>query len=90
MRGGAVLDKDGGVIQEVDSKTPFFCYIIADLTPNLRKWLRMAQINVSLPGGAGFYGYNPEYNAFIQALSYKYVLKDARLRNEAFFKRLKI
>lgn len=90
LRGGSVVDKDGGVIQEVDSKTPFFCYIIADLTPNLRKWLRMAQINVPLPGGGGFYGYNPEYNAFIQALSYKYVLKDARLRNEAFFKRLKI
>ena len=90
LRGGSVMDKDGGVIQEVDSKTPFFCYIIADLTPNLRKWLRMAQINVPLPGGGGFYGYNSEYNAFIQALSYKYVLKDARLRNEAFFKRLKI
>ncbi|NMG39249.1 hypothetical protein GRZ55_08345 [Chelativorans sp. ZYF759] len=90
LRGGAAADRDGGVIQEVDNKTPFFCYIIADLTPNLRKWLRMAQINVPLPGGGGFYGYNPEYNAFIQALSYRYVLKDARLRNEAFFKRLKI
>lgn len=90
LRNGSVLDKDGGVIQEVTDKTPFFCYIIADLTPNLRKWLRMAQINVPLPGGGGYYGFNPDYNAFIQALSYKYILKDARLRNEAFFKRLKI
>lgn len=90
LRSGKVYDREGGMIQEVDSNTPFFCYIIADITPKLRSWLRMAQVNVPLPGGGGFYGYNPDYNAFIQALSYKYVLKDARLRNEAFFKRLKI
>jgi hypothetical protein len=41
-------------------------------------------------GGGGFYGYNPEYKAFVQAVSYRYVPKDARLRNEAFFKQLKI
>lgn len=90
LRAGRVLDRDGAVIQEVNETTPFFCYIIADITPKLRTWLRMAQVNVPLPGGSGFYGYNPDYNAFVQALSYKYVLKDARLRNEAFFKRLKI
>jgi len=90
LRSGSVRDKDGAVIQDIDDRTPFFCYIIADMTPNLRRWLKMAQVNVPLPGGGGFYGYNDEYKAFIQALSYKYVLKDARLRNEAFFKRLKI
>jgi hypothetical protein len=90
MRGGKVLDRNGAQIQEVSDATPFFCYIIADLTPKLRTWLRIAQINVPLPGGGGFYGYNPEYKAFVQVLSYKYVLKDARLRNEAFFKQLGI
>ncbi|MER9354496.1 MULTISPECIES: ATP-binding protein [unclassified Mesorhizobium] len=90
LRAGKVLDRSGGLIQEISETTPFFCYIIADLTPNLRKWLRMAQINVPLPGGGGFYGYNDDYKAFIQALSYRYVLKDARMRNEAFFKQLGI
>lgn len=90
LQNGKILDKDGGQIQEVTADTPFFCYIIADFTPNMRKWLRLAQINVPLPGGGGFYGYNSDYRAFVQALSYKYVLKDARLRNEAFFKQLKI
>ncbi len=88
MRGGKVLDRNGAQIQEVTDATPFFCYIVADLTPKLRTWLRIAQINVPLPGGGGFYGYNSEYKAFVQVLSYKYVLKDARLRNEAFFKQL--
>ena len=76
-----------------DDENPFtqiYGYIIADLTPKLRRWLKMAQINVPLPGGGGFYGYNDDYKAFVQALSYKYVLKDARMRNEAFFKHLSI
>lgn len=90
IREGKVLDKGGGVIQEVTENTPFFCYIVADFTPNMRKWLRIAQINVPLPGGGGYYGYNPDYKAFVQAISYKYMLKDARLRNEGFFKQLKI
>ncbi|MGX5664957.1 ATP-binding protein [Rhizobium daejeonense] len=90
LREGKVLDKEGGVIQEVSESTPFFCYVVADFTPNMRRWLKLAQISVPLPGGGGFYGYNPEYKAFVQAVSYKYVLKDARLRNEAFFKQLNI
>lgn len=88
LRDGKVLDKEGGSIQEVGDSTPFFCYIVADLTPKLRGWLKMAQINVPLPGGGGYYGYNENFKAFVQVLSYKYVLKDARLRNEAFFKQL--
>lgn len=90
LREGKVLDREGGVIQEVSESTPFFCYVVADFTPNMRKWLKLAQISVPLPGGGGYYGYNPEYKAFVQAVSYRYVLKDARLRNEAFFKQLKI
>lgn len=90
LKSGTVVDKDGATIQEVGDRTPFFCYIIADITPKMQTWLKMAQIKVPLPGGGGFYGYNSDYNAFVQVLSYKYLLKDARLRNEAFFKRLKI
>ncbi len=90
LKGGRAADRNGAVVQEVTENTPFFCYIIADITPKLRTWLRMAQIKVPLPGGGGFYGYNDDYKAFIQVLSYKYVLKDARLRNEAFFKHLSI
>ncbi|WP_333630008.1 hypothetical protein [Agrobacterium cavarae] len=90
LQNGRILDKNGGQIQEVTPNTPFFCYIIADFTPNMRRWIKLAQINVPLPGGGGFYGYNADYRCFVQALSYKYVLKDARLRNEAFFKQLKI
>lgn len=90
LREGKVLDRNGALIQEIDSNTPFFCYIVADITTKLKSWLKMGQISTPLPGGAGYYGYNPDFKAFVQAVSYKYVVKDARLRNEAFFKRLAI
>ena len=90
LRSGRVLDKDGGVIQEVSEQTPFFCYIVADITPKLRSWMRMARINTPLAGGSAYYGYNDDYRAFVQVISYKYLIKDARLRNEAFFKHLSV
>ncbi|OWK26133.1 hypothetical protein AJ87_48735 [Rhizobium yanglingense] len=69
LREGKILDKEGGVIQEVSESTPFFCYVIADFTPNLRKWLRLAQINVPLPGGGGYYGYNPDIRPLSKLLA---------------------
>jgi hypothetical protein len=90
LRSGKIVDKEGRIIDEIPEGKPFFCYVLADFTKNLKKYLNMTRINVALPGGGGYYGYNEEYNAFIQVLNYKYVVKDARLRNEAFFKRLGI
>ena len=90
LKAGKVLDKHGGVIQEVSNDTPFFCYIVADITPKLRTWMKMARINTPLAGGGAYYGYNDDYRAFVQIVSYKYLMKDARLRNEAFFKHLSI
>lgn len=90
LREGRVKDKDGAVIQEVTNETPFFCYIVADITPKLRSWMKMARINTPLAGGGAHYGYNDDYRAFVQVVSYKYLVKDARLRNEAFFKHLSI
>jgi hypothetical protein len=90
LRGARVVDKSGQLIDNVGDDQPFFCYVIADFTKNLRKYLDATQINTPLPGGAGYYGFNRSYNAFFQVLNYRYLVEDARMRNEAFFKRLKI
>ena len=36
-------------------QTPFFCYVIADITPKLEQVLIEQQINKPLPGGRGFF-----------------------------------
>lgn len=90
LRGGSAVDKNGVIIQEVSDSTPFFCYIIADITPNLLRYLKLTKMNLPMPGGSGYYGFNEDYNAYVQVFSFKHIVKDARLRNEAFFKRLGI
>ena len=90
LKGKKVFDKSGAIIDDIPDKAPFFCYVIADFTENLRKYMRATQINLPLPGGSGYYGFNPDYNAFVQVLNYRTIVRDARLRNEAFFRRLNI
>ena len=80
----------GRLITEINDKTPFFCYIVCDNTPNLQKILKRERMDKELPGGRGWYGENPSYNAYFEILEYKTIIDDARLRNEAFFKELGI
>lgn len=90
LRHKKVNDRQGALITSVDETTPFFCYIVADITDNLRKYAKFSQITGVIPGGGGLFGYNEDYKAFIQILNYQYVIRDARLRNEVFFKQLKL
>lgn len=90
LKNKQVITPQGRLITEIDDKTPFFCYIVCDITPSLRNILKRDKMDKELPGGRGLYGENPSYNAYFEILEYETILKDARLRNEAFFKELGI
>jgi len=90
LRAKSVNDKGGKLIMTIDKMTPFFCYIIADITPRLQEILEEQSVNKPLPGGRGFFGFNETYNAFIEVLHYESLIEDARLRNELFFEKLGI
>ncbi|MFH1342777.1 MAG: ATP-binding protein [Pseudomonadota bacterium] len=90
LRGKTVRDKTGALITSVDRQTPFFCYVVADITANLQQHLENQQVNKPLPGGRGFFGYHPEFNAYIEVIQYGKLIEDARIRNEAFFRKLGI
>ncbi len=90
LRNHKVVTPSGRLITEINENTPFFCYIVCDNTPNLQKVLKRERMDRELPGGRGWYGENPSYNAYFEILEYKTILDDARLRNEAFFKELGI
>ena len=86
LKNKKVVTPQGKLITEIDDKTPFYCYIVCDITPSLRNILKRDKMDRELPGGRGLYGENPSYNAYFEILEYETILKDARLRNEAFFK----
>jgi hypothetical protein len=67
--------------------TAFYCYIIADLTESMRETARGGNLNPS-PDGEGFFGFNQNYNAYIEVISYDKLLNDAEKRNQILFNKL--
>lgn len=90
LREHKVTDNEGRLITEISPDTPFFCYLVCDITPKLKGILEDYKINQCLPGGRGFFGYNDTRRAYVEVLQYSQIVKDARLRHEAFFKELGI
>ena len=72
-----------GNIQQV----AFYCYVIADITPTLRKSAARAGL-VPTQDGEGYFGYNPTVGTYIEVISYDKLLKDAKQRNRALFDKL--
>lgn len=90
LRSKTIKDKDGKLITEIDDQTPFFCYLVCDVTPKLISQLEEYDVFQRLPGGRGYFGYNKNLKAYMEVLEYAELVKDARLRHEPFFKELGI
>jgi len=90
LRDHKVEDNTGALITEIGSDTPFFCYLVCDITPRLKALLEDYGIVQALPGGRGYFGYNDTRRAYLEVLQYSEIVKDARLRHEAFFRELGI
>lgn len=71
----------------IPSNMPFYCYIICDLTPRLKEWARTYNLRAT-PDGLGFFGYNENYGAYLEVVSYTKLVIDAQKRNLAFFAQL--
>jgi hypothetical protein len=71
----------------VTPNTPFYAYILADLTPKLRECAENASM-LDTPDRQGYFGYNKNLGCYIEVLSYEKVIDDARKRNRAFFEAL--
>lgn len=75
--------RDFGDVQN----TPFYCYIIADLTKSLRE--RAENMNFTqTPDHKGYYGYNANRNAYVEIISYDKLLDDAKKSNKVLFDKL--
>lgn len=67
----------------------FYAYILADLTPSLKKILKMsAPYLIKMADGSSYSGYHHNYNLYIEVIDYGGLLYRAKERNKAFFDRL--
>ena len=86
IRDGNVKKGNGRPFGNV-SNTAFFCYVIADLTETMKLAAENASL-ISTADGEGYFGYNASRNAYIEAISYDKLIKDAKQRNNILFDKL--
>lgn len=88
IRAGRAKRDDGSTIQ-VAAGMPFYCHIVASLTPGLRR-LAAREDFIAAPDGFGYFKYHSNHRAYIEIADYAKVLEDAKQRNRAFFDKLEI
>jgi hypothetical protein len=88
IRAGNVKDNGGRVIKVLPN-TPFFAYLICDLDSGTHaESIAEQYLDRKTPDGLGWYGYKPSHNAYFEIISFDKLVRDARQRNQAFFKTL--
>lgn len=74
----------------VTNETPFYGYVVCDLTPKVREWLFSVQNFKPMPDGLGYFRWNDNINLYMEVLSWEKILKDSEMRNGIFFQKLGI
>lgn len=88
IREGKVKTANGRLIPQSEN-IPAFCYIIADMTPTMKGCCKDAGFKPT-SDKMGFFGYNDNYNAYVEVISFDRLLNAAIERNLAFFDKLGI
>ena len=84
---GKVTNRKSKIIN-ITKETPFYIYIICDLTPSLIKILERRDFYTT-PDGLGYYTFKSKrYNGYIEVISYDKIKCDARKRNQILFDKL--
>jgi hypothetical protein len=74
----------------VAKNTPFYGYVVCDLTPKVEKWVELEKNFTPMPDRLGWFDWLKNINLYIEVISWDKVLKDAKMRNKIFFHKLGI
>ena len=86
IKAGKAKNRHGGQLT-VPPTTPFYAYIVCDMTPTLEQQAIYAQLTKT-PDGLGYFGYNSQIGVYIEIISFPKMIDDAKMRNAAFFDKL--
>lgn len=89
IRDGKYRTPQGREILIADN-TPFYGYVVCDLTPKVRAWLEDEKDFKPMPDRLGYFSWHDKLNLYIEVLSWDKVLRDANMRNKIFFHKLGI
>lgn len=74
----------------VAENTPFYGYVVCDLTKKVEKWLKTEQDFKPMPDALGWFKWHGNINLYVEVISWDKILKDAGMRNKIFFHKLGI
>lgn len=74
----------------VAENTPFYGYVVCDLTPKVEAWLEREKDFKPMPDRLGWFQWMVNINLYVEVISWDKVLKDAKMRNQIFFQKLGI
>lgn len=86
IRSGKVQTKAGRPIPKSED-VPGFCYAICDITSTVDKRCKILGLTPT-HDYSGYFGYNPNYRAYIEVISFDRLVNAAKQRNKAFFDKL--
>jgi hypothetical protein len=74
----------------VAENTPFYGYIVCDLTAKVETWLEREKNFTPMPDRLGWFQWMGNINLYVEVISWDKVLKDAKMRSQIFFQKLGI
>ena len=86
IRSGGALTKNGRPIPKSED-IPGYCYAICDITPSIEKRCKVLGLTPT-QDHSGYFGYNPNYQAYLEVISFDRLVNSAKERNKAFFDKL--
>ncbi len=86
IRNGSVQTHSGRPIPK-SADIPGFCYAICDITPTIEKRCKILGLTPT-HDYSGYFGYNPNYKAYLEVISFDRLVNAAKERNKAFFDKL--
>jgi len=89
IRDGKYKTSEGRKIL-VAENTPFYGYVVCDLTAKVETWLQREKDFKPMPDRLGWFKWIENINLYIEVISWDKVLRDAKMRNQIFFQKLGI
>jgi hypothetical protein len=74
---------------KVSNETPVYIYVVSDLVDKIHEFAKGFSLTIS-PNGEGYFGFSSGFNTYIEVMSYRKLIEDAKMRNKIFFKKLGI
>lgn len=89
IKNGKFKTPKGQQIQVADN-TPFYGYVMCEITKKVKEWLEMEKDFTPMPDGGGWFKWFGNNNLYMEVLSWDKVLRDAEMRSKIFFRKLGI